>query len=232
MNRYLRTFFLLLLSASTFVFGQKPCPGTPTITYDGKIYNTVQIGKQCWLRENLDIGTMIPMTKSETNNGVIEKYCYDNDSKNCDKYGGLYQWAEALQYANGATNDSSSHPALVGEIQGICPKGWHIPSFDEFRNLAGQFNYDANALKAVNQGVKNGIGTNASGFTALLTGFSQTEVHYNSNSNMLGDIALFWSSTERKRNSAAVFHLYDSNNNINLNENKKSNGLSVRCIKN
>ena len=54
----------------------QPCPGTPTVTYYGKTYNTVQIGNQCWLKENLDVGTMINTNSSsnkQTNNGIIEK---------------------------------------------------------------------------------------------------------------------------------------------------------------
>ena len=43
--------------------GGKPCPGTPSIIYGGKKYHTVQIGNQCWLKENLDLGTMIKVTR-------------------------------------------------------------------------------------------------------------------------------------------------------------------------
>ena len=60
-----------------------PCPGTPTVTYAGKTYNTVQIGNQCWLKENLDVGTMIQGSQNQTNNSMIEKFCYDNNPNNC-----------------------------------------------------------------------------------------------------------------------------------------------------
>ena len=90
----------------------QPCPGIPTVTYAGKTYNTVQIGSQCWLKENLDVGTMINSTSSgyqQTNNSIIEKYCYDNNPANCETYGGLYEWPEAMQY--------STTPGT----KGICP---------------------------------------------------------------------------------------------------------------
>ena len=55
-----------------------PCPGTPTVTYAGQVYNTIQIFSQCWLKENLNVGTMVPNDQETTDNGIIEKYCYNN----------------------------------------------------------------------------------------------------------------------------------------------------------
>jgi hypothetical protein len=68
-----------------------PCPTTPVVAYEGQTYNTVQIGNQCWFKENLNVGTMIPGDQEMTDNGIIEKYCYDNDPANCAIFGGLYQ---------------------------------------------------------------------------------------------------------------------------------------------
>jgi len=70
-----------------------------SVTYGGKTYNSVIIGIQCWMTENLNIGIAILGSQDQTNNGNIEKYCYDNNSANCDVYGGLYQWAEMVQYS-------------------------------------------------------------------------------------------------------------------------------------
>jgi len=64
------------------------------VSYEGITYNTVQIGSQCWLKENLVVGTMIDSLQNQTSNSVIEKYCYNNDSTNCNTYGGLYQWGD------------------------------------------------------------------------------------------------------------------------------------------
>ena len=72
--------------------------GASRVSYGGKDYNTVLIGSQCWLKENLDVGTMINGSNQQTNNGIIEKYCYNNVPNNCSTYGGLYQWNEAMQY--------------------------------------------------------------------------------------------------------------------------------------
>ncbi len=110
----------------TFQFAHDiPCPGTPTVIYEGQEYNTVQIFNQCWLKENLNVGTMIQGAQNMTDNGVIEKYCYDNLETNCDEWGGLYQWDEMMQYSN------------VPAIQGICPPDWHIPTDEEWKVLEG-----------------------------------------------------------------------------------------------
>ena len=106
-----------------------------SVTYNGKTYNAVFIGLQCWMDENLNTGTMIDGTADQTNNSIVEKYCYSNLGSNCDIYGGMYQWAEAVQYLNGATNTASWNPVPTGPVQGICPAGWHVPSDDEWTTL-------------------------------------------------------------------------------------------------
>jgi len=93
--------------------------------YEGKTYHTAQIGTQCWLKENLNVGTFISsrILEDASNNGIIEKYCYGNLLNNCDVYGGLYQWGEAMKYST-----------TEGE-QGICPSGWHITNTWRVQNI-------------------------------------------------------------------------------------------------
>lgn len=91
----------------------------------GQNYNTVQIGSQCWMSENMNAGLPIDDTYQQTDNDSIEKYCYENEPDSCVKYGGLYQWGELMQYVT----DSAA--------QGICPEGWHIPTDYEWRVLEG-----------------------------------------------------------------------------------------------
>ena len=193
------------------------CTGTPSVSYEGKTYNTVQIGSQCWLRENLDVGIMIQMNQSAINNGTIEKYCYNDDPNNCNTYGGLYLWNEAMQYAN------------AEKAQGICPTGWHIPSRAEFQTLAASVSSNSNALKATGQGSGNGVGTNTSGFSALLTGY-----RYRSYSSIvfgaLTYLTYFWSSTENTTGDACNMGL-GFGSDITSYYYVKENGVSVRCIK-
>jgi len=84
---------------------------------------------------NMDVGTMINGANEQNNNGVIEKYCYNDMPANCTTYGGLYQWAEVVQlpYANnntaaGAQPWMTCDPCGSGGRQGICPAGYHVPT--------------------------------------------------------------------------------------------------------
>src|SRR5664280_2936541 len=160
--KHIYSFIFILLFCSVS-HSQNPCPGTPTVDYGGKTYNTVQIGTQCWLKENLDVGTMIHGIDTAKNNGIIEKYCFNDDPATCTAYGGLYQWNEAMQYV---TTEGT---------KGICPSGWHIPTNAEFQTLGTTVSNDGNALKAVGQG---GTSTNTSGFSALLAGYRVYEGYF------------------------------------------------------
>lgn len=225
--------FMLFITV-TIIYPQNPCPGIPTVTYAGKTYNTVQIGPQCWLKENLNAGTMINCTNGGTNNdgnqtdnSKIEKYCYNNDSTNCLTCGGLYQWAEAVQYKNGAFNTSPPKPAFAGNIQGICPGGWHIPSNSEFEKLDTVVNNDSRALKAIGQGTGNGAGTDKSGFSALLAGGC---ISLNSFGG-LRDFAYFWSSSEYKASEAHNISLSYYDSVIYFGNYYKGLAFSIRCLK-
>ncbi|MFH1195745.1 MAG: FISUMP domain-containing protein [bacterium] len=189
-----------------------PCPGTPTINHEGKTYNTVQIKDQCWLKENLNVGTMIDTLSDQTNNGVIEKYCYLNNTSYCDSYGGFYQWDEAMAYT-----------AAPG-TRGICPSGWHIPYYEELQTLTTNSG-GGNALKAIGQGTGYGAGTNTSGFSALLAGS-------NGRSYGFGLYAYFWSFTAETDAGFAYFiELRYQDSYIAFAFGQYSAGFSVRCLK-
>jgi uncharacterized protein (TIGR02145 family) len=195
--------------------GGQPCPGVPTVDYAGKIYNTVQIESQCWLKENLDVGTMIPGSQNQTDNSIIEKYCYDNTPANCFTYGGLYQWDEAMQ-----------HVTTQG-ARGICPPGWRIPTFADFDTLYHAVGGDGNALKEVGQGTAAGAGTNASGFSALLAGRRSPDGGFGG----LGLEEPFWSCTPYDSASPYALRLFSYMPDIVWDPFSKPHGLSVRCLK-
>ena len=123
---------------------------------------------------------MINGSENQIDGGVIQKYCYANDPANCNTYGGLYQWKEAMKYLE------------VDGAQGICPSGWHIPTVAEFQALQTAVNDNGNSLKAIGQGSGGGAGTNESGFSALLCG-SRT---YTGGWGAFGAYVDFWSSTK------------------------------------
>ena len=191
-------------------YSQNPCPGISTVDYAGKTYNTIAIGNQCWLKENLNIGTILNSNQNQSNNNITEKTCYLDDSANCTTYGGLYQWNEAMQYV---TTPGS---------QGICPTGWHIPTYAEFITLATTVGNDGNALKAIGQGT----GTNTSGFSALLAGY-----RCGGSFDFLGNNSYFWSSTEFIAAGAYDISLDGTDSGIGFNYGSKVNGFSVRCAK-
>lgn len=185
------------------------------IYYAGKVYNTVTIGLQVWLKENLDLGTMLQDYQNQTNNGVIEKYCYGNDVNNCNTYGGLYQWNEAMEYVSTAGT------------KGICPTGWHIPTLSEFETLKSAVGNNGNALKEIGEGTGSGTGTNTSGFSALLAGLR----NYAGFSQYFGNYTYFWVSLEREDGYVYSFSLYYEHSFITSAYYNKNYGFSVRCIK-
>jgi uncharacterized protein (TIGR02145 family) len=213
-------------SANVFTISNPPCPGLATVVYGGQTYNTVQIGNQCWLKENLNTGTRINGLQDQVNNGGIEKYCYNNDVTNCNTYGALYQWAEAVQYQNGATNISSPNPAFTGHIQGICPTGWHIPDTSEFNSLIRSVNGEGNALKALGRGTSRGAGTDISGFSALLSGVRYSDGSFNQS----GLYDYFLSVTETSTINNYYMDLTTDSSFIFISSAAKYYGRSVRCL--
>ena len=199
---------------------------------DGNTYSTLSIGSQCWMQQNLRIGTRIDRSTLQSDNDIIEKYCYDDTDSNCitdnPNYpdGGLYQWDEAMQYTT------------VEGGQGICPSGWHIPTHDEFTTLertictAGScitdFPYDTTTIgsRGTDEGTKlKSDGT--SGFEANLAGYSDVEESFFSRTS----IGILWSSSER---DVSAWNRYVSlgSGQVVRSADDKTGGVSVRCLKN
>jgi len=213
--------------------GTGQCGDPFTDPRDGQTYNTVQIGDQCWMAENLNIGTMINGSGNMSDDGIIEKYCYDNNTANCDEYGGLYQWNEMMQYTT------------TQGVQGICPVGWYISTDDEWKILEGTVDsqypvgnpvwdnmgwrgFDAGMnMKSANGWYNNGNGTDLFGFAVLPVGYRE----YNGIFSDMGNYSRFWTSTEHFSNSSRNRQLIYSNDDIRRYFNDKDYGYSVRCLK-
>lgn len=115
-------------------YGQT-CPGNPTVAdYDGNVYQTVQIGLQCWMAENLRTshfadGTFIPMgVVGDESNFTYYRYYPNGDSTIVNVYGYHYNWKTAM-YGAGSSNSNPSNR------QGVCPIGWHLPSRAEWQEM-------------------------------------------------------------------------------------------------
>ncbi|MBO7414541.1 MAG: fibrobacter succinogenes major paralogous domain-containing protein [Fibrobacter sp.] len=98
--------------------------GEMTDSRDGQVYKTVEIGEQLWMAENL-------------NYEVDESFCYNDSSEYCAKYGRLYKWAAALGMPDSLCGYRHRCPLPSGDIQGVCPSGWHLPSVDDWQTLFG-----------------------------------------------------------------------------------------------
>ncbi len=215
------------------------CNGTFTDARDGKSYAQVQIGNQCWMAENLNVGIMINSSNGgyygngeQTSNDVIEKYCYENVEDSCDVYGGLYQWNEMMQYF------------IMEGVQGICPDGWHIPTDAEWCTLenevdAGTVPCDVSGWRGSDGGgnlkdttttrwwTPNTGATNSSGFAALPGGARLAT------DGSFGDAlisGIFWTSTENS--TEAWFRMLSYAHADEYREVfDKNRGYSVRCVR-
>jgi uncharacterized protein (TIGR02145 family) len=213
--------------------GEFNCGQTLTDSRDNKSYATVQIGNQCWMAENLNIGTMINGSNDQTNDGTIEKYCYSDNTSNCDTYGGLYQWDEAMQYVT----DTAT--------QGICPDGWHLPTDYEYKVLEmalGMSSSEANntGWRGTDEGSKlagneplwtdGDLDQNAnfgsSGFTGLPGGYRSTGGSF----GYLADLTAFWSSSENGTGAwyRSLYYYYTK---VSRSYDGKAYGFSVRCVR-
>lgn len=192
---------------------QTHCPGIDSVKFEGYIYPTILIGNQCWLAKNLNSGNQILDSEETTNNGIVEKYCYDNDTANCSFYGGLYTWDEMMNYSS--TKNS----------RGICPEGWHIPTQNDFVSLLGYLDNNTKYIKVWGYSVFLDE-MNLSGFTALPGGYLQCDPRQFKYMAISGH---FWSS-----DSDNDFGLENSLNlkwNLHQNYIDKKRAVSVRCIK-
>ncbi len=234
---------------TTFTTLAQPCPGVPTVTdYDNNTYNTVQIGNQCWMKENLRTthyadGTAI----SEGGNNLSDTnpfyYDYTTSSIPLEQRGYLYNWPAVMKGAP----SSSINPSGV---QGICPTGWHVPSNAEWTQLTeyvgSQTEYRCNnsSSTSIAKALASTTGWNSSTYQCQVgnmpasnnvTGFSAVPAgrHNGSSFNNSGNYTIFWSSTEYDSDSSIAYYrgLYCNEANVRSNASIKGNGYSVRCLR-
>lgn len=165
--------------------------------------NWIAVGGQAWAKTNLNVGNMVPIYTTSTNNATIEKYCYDNQAANCTAYGGLYQWDEAMQYVT------------TSGAQGLCPAGSHIPTAAEWSNL----------LSLVSVANLRTGGT--SGFNALLGGFG---VIASQQFLSLGSVGYYWSSTDAGGGNATDMVLNGYYNTYSTYDQGKVQANNIRCV--
>lgn len=218
--------------------GNRAC-NTAAPYYDRCIYDTVQIGSQCWMKQNMDIGNRTDgvNNQGDYSNGV-EKYCFENNQINpdptnyggsggCDTDGGLYQWHMVMGFPQLCdTHDNSAPCAVTANHQGICPSGWHVPSDVEWDELSAYLGNDAVYKLADTAPVWNG--TNATQFSARRAGARSADgsftPHYYT-------VTFRTSHTDHWSNGWS-YYLYNGNPDIARGNYVKQSGYSLRCLKN
>ena len=178
------------------------------------------------MAENLNIGKMIGSGLDQANDTLIERYCYDRDTANCDRYGGLYQWAEMMQLPS-RCNTKSCADLIQPNHQGICPDGWRLLTQDDFYIV---LHADGNTHGI--EGVRSSYGFN--GYNS--TGYSLVGAGYVLNRKLknIGESA-GWFYTEEGVDAPAegafVSSTAKTGDIFSTYEMAKTNGLSVRCVK-
>jgi len=183
--------------------------------------NSVTIGKQVWMSENLTVdhfrnGDPIPQAQTTgewtiANLNNMPAWCYyENDLSNGKKYGKMYNW-----YA-------------VNDVRGLAPLGYHIPSDAEWTTLTNYLVSESSKKMKSTSGWNNGgNGTNTSGFAGLPGGGRSG----NGSFNDIGNLGHWWSSTENLPTTAWPRSLSYRYNDLFRNSLYKSSGLSVRCLR-
>ena len=171
--------------------------------------------KQIWMAENL---------KYKTKNSS----CYQEDEANCEKYGRLYSWADAMDSSgsfstNGKGCGYKKTCSPVYPVRGICPVGWHLPTKSEWENLFAAIGDSSKAgtiLKSTSGWENGGNGIDLYGFSVLPAwGVGKSE-------------AYFWTSTERSNNADAYcINIKPDADNVKQTYTSMVSHFSIRCVK-
>ncbi|SHK55194.1 major paralogous domain-containing protein [Fibrobacter sp. UWOV1] len=176
------------------------------------------------MAENLNVGEKVYGFEDQEDDTKIERYCYDDDTTNCNKYGGLYQWAEMMQLPS-RCNTESCADSIKPNHQGICPDGWRLLTYNDLY-IVIHSNNNEDGVKGIRAGRFGG--SDDSGYSLVSTGYlwdhSFTNVengtywHYPVESEQYNGIASKVSSQWR----TATGNSYD--------DSYKTQGFSVRCV--
>ena len=205
---------------------------------DNQVYRTVKIGDQEWMAQNLNFE-------------VDSSFCDASDSTFCDRAGRLYTWNAAV----GKSMEECSYDddcdfskdtiKAIGRIRGVCPDGWHMPSFDDFYTLKTtvaelypeKFDLLGSRLVKSQNGWEEGLATNETGFSIVpAKGWTYKQE----------SVAYWIAEVHLESGDNPNFHVsqYGNNHNIYIEFTarddafpefgalKKANHFSVRCLKN
>ncbi len=224
-----QTWIVLLFTISTF----SQTPGNGVTDIDGNNYNSVIIGTQEWMKENLNVskysdGTIIPQVTDTAAwaNLTTGAWCYyNNDPANGVIYGKLYNW-----YAVAGIHDND--PNTPNKT--LAPSGWHIPTYSEWSSLVtflGGESIAGGKMKTTGTSLwqsPNTAATNESGFSGLPGSFRNNGGAY----NWIQLFGNWWSASEFAPNDSWCLGLLSNHHMANIGTYNKKYGLSIRFINN
>ncbi len=195
---------------------------------DGQLYNWQTIGIQIWMAENLNYDTL-----DGTNT-----WCPNNKPTDCEIYGRLYDWTTTMSIDS--MYNTIRYPGSRTGVAGICPDGWHLPSYSDWEQLAtfvaGDSLTDKNyhtwyqigpKLKAEHTWHIYKKGTNEFGFSGLGAG----KRSYDGDFDWFNSVGFWWTSRDFDTHNADRMFLMGSNDEFSEYHSSKTDGLSVRCLK-
>ena len=125
------------------------------------------------MAENLNVGEFVWGFEDQEDDSKIERYCYDDDTTNCNKYGGLYQWAEMMQLPS-RCNTESCADLIKPNHQGICPSGWRLLTYNDYYIVVHADNNE-DGVKGTRSAYGFG-GSNDSGYSLIGAGMRLTPI--------------------------------------------------------
>ena len=205
-----------------------------TDSRDNKEYYYIQItgkdsaGKEASIKvmaENLNVGEMVRGGRNQEDDSKIERYCYKNDTANCDRYGALYQWAEMMQLPSRCNTESCAN-LIKPNHQGICPDGWRLLTHNDYY-IVVYANNNQDGVKGTRSAYGFG-GSNDTGYSLVGAGYLWNHVfedvgegtywHYPAESDKYGGDV----SKAGRQWTGSTSNPYD--------DVYKTQGFSVRCV--
>ena len=176
------------------------------------------------MAQNLNIADVtLKAGENMTDDTKIERYCYNDDTTKCDRYGGLYQWAEMMGF-NDSCNNKSCADLIRPNHQGICPKGWRLMTRHDFEVARSSTEYGVYGLRSE----YNFTGNNESGLSLTGSGryFYQERYEYIDDS-----FFMFYPKELYDGTVVSSQNISRDSDGSALSVESKLNALSVRCVK-
>lgn len=185
------------------------CGDNLTDMRDHKSYATVLIGNQCWMKENLKYGSIIPYTESQTDNCTAERYTRISATNISTSF---YQWNELMNYDSTAGS------------QGLCPPGWHIPASAEWELMLNLLEGPGMAGSWLKDNDITGS------FTSLQYGLLYQNHTWSYFAGFYAG-AMYWTSTAIDSHHAVARGINEYNKSVSRYHALTSSAFNVRCLK-